>query len=313
MSEQQNSDTYTKIYVSGLPWTTRNDGLISFFQQFGEILHANVVCDRSINRSQGYGFVTFRDAESATRALANRNPIIEGRLASCRLAYEGRNVNNQNQPNSSGLRNDDLCYLSQSFMQQQYANHHQPYPTYFEPYWNQYYQQYNPQPQYVPQGVYSPPVPHGGYPPYVPQGIYPPYIPQGVYPPYVPQGVYSSVYPPYVPQGVYPPYVSREVYPPQAPQEVYPPQAPQEVYSPHVIQRGYPPHVPQRVSSSQVAQEVYPHACSTSNLSAISSRRSLSVPCSTTTMYEQHQSMNVPEENEGESPSSYSSSLSSTQ
>ncbi|CAN8289300.1 unnamed protein product [Cochlearia groenlandica] len=323
MSKHQNSDTYTKLYVTGLPWTTRDDGLISFFQQFGEILHANVVCDRSIDRSQGYGFITFRDAESATRACANPNPTIDGRTTSCRLASEGRNIN-QNQPNSTCLRNDDLCYLSQSFMQQR-ANYYQPYPTHFDLYWNQYYQQYNPQhvpqgvyPQYVWQGVYPPYLPQGGYPPYLPQEIYSSYVPQGVYLPYVPQGVYflyipQGVYPPQVTQGVYPPQVPQELYPPQVPQELYPQQVPQEVNPPHVPQRGYPSHVPQRGYPPQVPQEVYPHVCSTRNLSAISLKRSLSAPCSTTTTYGQHQSMNEPEENQGEFRSSVSSFSTSTQ
>jgi len=55
----QNFDTtFTKIYVGGLPWTTRKEGLINFFKRFGEIIHVNVVCDRETDRSQGYGFVS---------------------------------------------------------------------------------------------------------------------------------------------------------------------------------------------------------------------------------------------------------------
>ncbi|XP_019097314.1 PREDICTED: LOW QUALITY PROTEIN: UBP1-associated protein 2B [Camelina sativa] len=91
----QNVDTrYTKIYVGGLPWKTRNEGLRDYFQQFGEIIHVNVVCDRETGRSQGYGFVTFRDAESATRACQNPKPIIDGREAKCNFAYIGARVNN---------------------------------------------------------------------------------------------------------------------------------------------------------------------------------------------------------------------------
>lgn len=50
--------TYTKIFVGGLAWRTRNEGLRSFFQQFGEITHVNVVCDSKTGRSKGYGFVS---------------------------------------------------------------------------------------------------------------------------------------------------------------------------------------------------------------------------------------------------------------
>ncbi|CAH2070064.1 unnamed protein product [Thlaspi arvense] len=161
MSQPQNLDTtYTKIFVGGLPWVTRSEGLRSFFQQFGEIIHVNVVCDRATKRSKGYGFVTFKDAESATRACVNPSPKIDGRIATCKLASDGQNIN-QNQPNITGFRSDDLCYLSQSFMQnqQQFAYLQQPPATYVVPYWNQHYQQdysqYNLPWQYAPQG-YNP-------------------------------------------------------------------------------------------------------------------------------------------------------------
>ncbi|AED96394.1 putative RNA recognition motif domain, nucleotide-binding alpha-beta plait domain superfamily [Arabidopsis thaliana] len=98
----QNFDTtFTKIYVGGLPWTTRKEGLINFFKRFGEIIHVNVVCDRETDRSQGYGFVTFKDAESATRACKDPNPTIEGRITNCKLAFVGAKVKpNQSQPSN---------------------------------------------------------------------------------------------------------------------------------------------------------------------------------------------------------------------
>jgi len=80
--------------VGGLPWETRNEGLRSYFEQFGDIIHVNMVCDRETGRSEGYGFVTFRDAESATRACQNPKPVIDGREAKCNLAYIGGRVNN---------------------------------------------------------------------------------------------------------------------------------------------------------------------------------------------------------------------------
>ncbi|KAL1202240.1 putative RNA-binding protein ARP1 [Cardamine amara subsp. amara] len=89
----QNLDTiYTKIYVGGLPWKTRNEGLRSFFERFEEIIDVNVICNRETGRSEGYGFVTFRDAESATRACEIPNPTIDGREAKCKLAYLGARV-----------------------------------------------------------------------------------------------------------------------------------------------------------------------------------------------------------------------------
>ncbi|KAJ6764711.1 RNA-BINDING PROTEIN ARP1 ISOFORM X1-RELATED [Salix koriyanagi] len=60
-----------------------------YFEQFGEIKEAVVIIDRSTGRSKGYGFVTFRDPGSATRACQNPFPVIDGRRANCNLAAFG--------------------------------------------------------------------------------------------------------------------------------------------------------------------------------------------------------------------------------
>ncbi|XP_010446090.1 PREDICTED: RNA-binding protein 38 [Camelina sativa] len=148
MSQHQNFDTTdTKIYVGGLPWKTRKEGLISFFEPFGEIIHANVVCDRETGRSQGYGFVTFKDAESAKRACKDPNPKIDGRVANCNLASAGAKVKqNQSKTNPIPLRHDGLCFSAPSYRQnlQQPSNFHQPPVTAYAgpPHWNQVYPQY---------------------------------------------------------------------------------------------------------------------------------------------------------------------------
>ncbi|XP_042424864.1 RNA-binding protein 24-B-like [Zingiber officinale] len=82
--------TYTKVFVGGLAWETRSEGLRRHFQQFGEILEAVVITDKNTGRSKGYGFVTFRDPESARGACADPTPVIDGRRANCNLASLGR-------------------------------------------------------------------------------------------------------------------------------------------------------------------------------------------------------------------------------
>ena len=52
--------TYTKIFVGGLAWETKRDTLGRYFEQFGEILEAVVINDKSTGRSKGYGFVSTR-------------------------------------------------------------------------------------------------------------------------------------------------------------------------------------------------------------------------------------------------------------
>ncbi|KAF8406748.1 hypothetical protein HHK36_008840 [Tetracentron sinense] len=82
--------TYTKVFVGGLAWETQSETMHRYFEQFGEILEAVVITDKNTGRSKGYGFVTFRDPESARRACADPSPIIDGRRANCNLASLGR-------------------------------------------------------------------------------------------------------------------------------------------------------------------------------------------------------------------------------
>ncbi|VAI61135.1 unnamed protein product [Triticum turgidum subsp. durum] len=81
--------TLTKVFVGGLAWETPSAGLHDHFREYGEILEAVVITDRETGRSKGYGFVTFRDPESAQQAVQNPNPMIAGRRANCNIASMG--------------------------------------------------------------------------------------------------------------------------------------------------------------------------------------------------------------------------------
>ncbi|KQK01832.1 probable RNA-binding protein ARP1 [Brachypodium distachyon] len=81
--------TLTKVFVGGLAWETPSTGLHDHFREYGEILEAVVITDRETGRSKGYGFVTFRDPESARQAVQNPNPVIAGRRANCNIASMG--------------------------------------------------------------------------------------------------------------------------------------------------------------------------------------------------------------------------------
>ncbi|KAG4938004.1 hypothetical protein JHK85_044727 [Glycine max] len=78
--DQYNDTTFTKIFVGGLAWETQRDTMRRYFEQFGEILEAVVITDKNTGRSKGYGFVTFKDPESAMRACQNPSPVIDGRF-----------------------------------------------------------------------------------------------------------------------------------------------------------------------------------------------------------------------------------------
>lgn len=50
--------TYTKVFVGGLAWETPTDVMRRYFEQFGEILEAVIITDKSTGKSKGYGFVS---------------------------------------------------------------------------------------------------------------------------------------------------------------------------------------------------------------------------------------------------------------
>lgn len=58
-----------RLFVRGLPFSMDNDGLKKVFKQFGRIGEAIVITERGSSRSRGFGFVTFKKAKYAKRAL----------------------------------------------------------------------------------------------------------------------------------------------------------------------------------------------------------------------------------------------------
>ncbi|KQK22298.1 hypothetical protein BRADI_1g66323v3 [Brachypodium distachyon] len=81
--------TLTKVFVGGLAWETLSTSLHDHFREYGEILEVVVITDRETGQSKVYGFVTFRDPESARQAVQNPNPMIAGRRANCNIASMG--------------------------------------------------------------------------------------------------------------------------------------------------------------------------------------------------------------------------------
>ncbi|XP_043708534.1 RNA-binding protein 24-A [Telopea speciosissima] len=172
--------TYTKVFVGGLAWETQSETMRRYFEQFGEILEAVVITDKNTGRSKGYGFVTFRDPESARRACADPNPVIDGRRANCNLASLGRP---RPGPPYGRLRSAGPFFGSLQVPRGAYVGS----PGYHQPVSYSYQ-----------QGFAYPPY---GYTTYGPEYVYP----QGVYNPYmgqqylqiygVPGAVNPAVYP----------------------------------------------------------------------------------------------------------------------
>lgn len=78
-----------KIFIGNLPYTATKDTIASLCRRFGAVVGAKVVMDREKggNKSKGFGFVTFRDANDAAPAVAGMNgAMCEGRRLTVKMA-----------------------------------------------------------------------------------------------------------------------------------------------------------------------------------------------------------------------------------
>ncbi|CAI9097408.1 OLC1v1033828C1 [Oldenlandia corymbosa var. corymbosa] len=78
-----------KLFVRGLAWETTSETLCAAFEEHGEIEEGAVITDKTTGKSRGYGFITYKDMDSAQRALKAPSKMIDGRMAVCNLACEG--------------------------------------------------------------------------------------------------------------------------------------------------------------------------------------------------------------------------------
>ena len=65
----QKDNTFTKLFVGGLPYHTTDETLREFFLQYGDIEEAVVIHDRATGKSKGYGFVSMTPAGTRHECL----------------------------------------------------------------------------------------------------------------------------------------------------------------------------------------------------------------------------------------------------
>ena len=79
----------SKLFVGGLAWATTESSLADHFSAFGDVVEAKVITDRDTGRSRGFGFVSYGDAESATKAMEGLNGSeLDGRTIRVDIATE---------------------------------------------------------------------------------------------------------------------------------------------------------------------------------------------------------------------------------
>uniref|UniRef100_A0A7S1EPW2 RRM domain-containing protein n=1 Tax=Timspurckia oligopyrenoides TaxID=708627 RepID=A0A7S1EPW2_9RHOD len=84
-----------KIFVGGIPISVEDAGLREYFERFGEVVQAQIMLDHRTNKSRGFGFVTFADAQSVVAVVgagrqSNMEHEILGRVVEVKIA-EPRN------------------------------------------------------------------------------------------------------------------------------------------------------------------------------------------------------------------------------
>ena len=62
-----------KLYVSNLSFNANENDVASVFEQYGTVTEVKVIYDRETNRSRGFGFVTYENAEEADAAITALN------------------------------------------------------------------------------------------------------------------------------------------------------------------------------------------------------------------------------------------------
>ncbi|KNA14114.1 hypothetical protein SOVF_110620 [Spinacia oleracea] len=89
MSLASADPVHRKLFVRGLAWNTTSETLCAAFIGHGEIEEGAVITDKATGKSRGYGFITYKNMDSAQDALKASSKLIDGRLTVCNLACEG--------------------------------------------------------------------------------------------------------------------------------------------------------------------------------------------------------------------------------
>ncbi|XP_028838412.1 RNA-binding protein Musashi homolog 2-like isoform X2 [Denticeps clupeoides] len=79
-----------KMFIGGLSWQTSPDSLRDYFSRFGEVRECMVMRDPTTKRSRGFGFVTFADAASVDKVLAQPHHELDSKTIDPKVAFPRR-------------------------------------------------------------------------------------------------------------------------------------------------------------------------------------------------------------------------------
>lgn len=76
-----------KVFVGSISFKTTQDELAAYFASVGTVVSANIIMDKALNRSKGFGFVEFSSEEEARAAVEKlNNTELDGRTLFVDLA-----------------------------------------------------------------------------------------------------------------------------------------------------------------------------------------------------------------------------------
>ncbi|KAI4298787.1 hypothetical protein L6164_032305 [Bauhinia variegata] len=89
-----------KLFIGGISWDTNEDRLRQYFQNFGDVVEAVIMKDRTTGRARGFGFIVFADPSVAERVVMEKH-VIDGRIVEAKKAVPRDDQNILNRSNGS--------------------------------------------------------------------------------------------------------------------------------------------------------------------------------------------------------------------
>ncbi|XP_074290883.1 heterogeneous nuclear ribonucleoprotein 1-like [Silene latifolia] len=93
-----------KLFVGGISWETSEEKLKEYFGQYGDVLQANIMRDKTTGRPRGFGFVHFSDPSVLDRVLQDKHSL-DGRSIEAKRATSREEQQNTARTGNNGGRN----------------------------------------------------------------------------------------------------------------------------------------------------------------------------------------------------------------
>lgn len=89
-----------KLFIGGISWDTNEERLRQYFQNFGDVVEAMIMKDRTTGRARGFGFIVFSDPYVAEKVVMEKH-VIDGRTVEAKKAVPRDDQNISNRSNGS--------------------------------------------------------------------------------------------------------------------------------------------------------------------------------------------------------------------